>query len=251
MAGSHTTKRLIIVRHGQAQHNPRAEVAKDNGCSMEEFFALMREDDVLDARLTEIGKEQAQAARLANDVSESIQLVVSSTLSRAIETADHVIPPSSSSHERISLDIFREVSGDMLNAKRRTRTELSARFPAWSFDAVAEEDGLWTPEMENLDDAAERGYLGLKWLLERPEENILLVSHGGILRYLMERHPLIVVRDARSLPVDKPAISRFGNCEMRNYRIAWGDPTEEGSNARRTIVLTQVDDSRSTSVRSA
>jgi broad specificity phosphatase PhoE len=96
--------------------------------------------------------------------------------------------------------------------------------------------------MENLDDAAERGYLGLKWLMERPEEKILLVSHGGILRYMMERHPLIVVKDERSTSDGKPADSRFDNCERRSYRLNWVDGQGNESRDRRSIVLTQVDD---------
>ena len=240
-----TQKELIIVRHGQAQHNPRAEVAKASGCSMEEFIALMREDDVLDAALTPEGREQAQTARLPPKLATSIQLVVSSSLSRALETADHVHPPppSSPQHVRVCHEHFREVNGDMLNAKRRNKSELARSFPGWDFGELDhEEDALWTPVMEDLGAAAERGYLGFKWLLERPEDNILLVSHGGILRYTMTDHPLVVLRDERSQPHNgnKPVQSRFDNCEMRRYRLCWDD--EVGDGDRRTIVLTQMDD---------
>ena len=55
------SKILYIVRHGQALHNPRAEAAKAAGCSMDEFFELMRQDDALDADLTELGRQQARA----------------------------------------------------------------------------------------------------------------------------------------------------------------------------------------------
>lgn len=242
-------KELIIVRHGQAQHNPRAEAAHQKGCSMEDFLALMREDDVLDARLTEFGKQQAIAARLAPALATSIQLVASSTLSRAIETADHVLPPPTSTssyhHTRVCTELFREVSGDMLNVKRRSRTELIKSFPDWNFEEVEEDDDtLWNPTMENLDNVAERGYLGLKWLMERPEEKILLVSHGGILKYMMERHPLIVIKDGRSNADRKAVDSRFDNCELRSYRLSWTDGEVNGNARGRSISLTQVDDHR-------
>ena len=42
---AHPSKRLVILRHGQAQHNPRAEKARENGCSFDEFLRLMEEDD--------------------------------------------------------------------------------------------------------------------------------------------------------------------------------------------------------------
>lgn len=258
----HNNKELIIVRHGQAQHNPRAEVAKAKGCSMEEFIALMREDDVLDAVLTEDGRLQAQAARLSSEWAASIQLVVSSSLSRALETADHVHPPLSVSStswplpkhnvRRVSHEHFREVSGDLLNCKRRTKSELAASFPHWDLtELVDEEDALWTPIMEDLGAAAERGYLGLKWLMEDcPEEKILLVSHGGILRYTMNDHPLVRLRDGRSQPhTGKPVEARFDNCEMRRYRLSWDededdkkDNDEAGDKVRRPIVLTQIDE---------
>lgn len=244
-------KELIIVRHGQAQHNPRAEVAKANGCSMDEFIALMREDDVLDAALTEEGRKQAKEARLSAELATSIQLVVSSSLSRALETADHIHPPLSmeTSHVRVCTELFREVNGDMLNAKRRTKSELAACFPHWNLDELeTEEDSLWTPVMEDLDAAAERGYLGLKWLLERPEDNILLVAHGGILRYTMAQHPLVVMRDDRNQPHSgKTVDARFDNCELRRYRMHWMPESTEETNinsedGRLPIVLTQIDE---------
>jgi len=234
-------KELTIVRHGQAQHNPRAEAAREKGCTMKEFIALMREDDALDARLTDFGKEQATAARLSHDKAASIQLVVSSTLSRAMETADRVIPPSPTEHTRVCSELFREVNGDMLNAKRRSRSELIRSFPDWNFDDVEEEDVLWTPEMEDLDLVAELGYSGLKWLIERPEEKILLVSHGGILKYMMERQPQIVLKDERSESGGIPVDSRFDNCEIRCYRLEWLDDEGENNGKTRSLSLAQVD----------
>ena len=112
-------KELIIIRHGQAQHNPRAEHAKANGCSNEEFVHWMRQDDVLDARLTPLGIAQAQAIQLPPHAAE---LVVSSSLSRALETANHVYPhdhdyPLTSTvgmARKVALEHFREISGDLL-----------------------------------------------------------------------------------------------------------------------------------------
>ena len=183
-------KLLYIIRHGQALHNPRAEVAREAGCSMEEFVQWMRRDDALDAELTELGRSQARGIKMPKEDVDSIELVVSSPLSRAIETAELVLPPSApintglngeSGHserqlQRICCENFREVNGDLLNAKRREKKELIERFPHWNFNDIAETDELWTPTMEVLGDAAERGYQGLCWLLDRPENSILLVG---------------------------------------------------------------------------
>jgi broad specificity phosphatase PhoE len=222
-------KELWILRHGQATHNVRAEEAKTrthDPCTFEEFLQLMREDDELDAPLTPLGHQQAQlifdnhhilgrsndngvdggAGHVGDDMVHDrvaspyslIELIVSSPLSRAIQTADGAFPPtvpslkSSSSNRnseskpsRICHETFREVNGDLLNGKRQNKTILSQTFPHWNVHdfLVHEEDILWTPEeLESFDSVRERGYLGLHWLMEhRDERRILLVAHGGLL----------------------------------------------------------------------
>jgi broad specificity phosphatase PhoE len=244
-----SSKRVSIVRHGQAMHNPRAEVARANGCSTDEFLALMREDDVLDAPLTDLGNDQAKSVHLP--ATSDINLVVSSPLSRALRTADNVYSPSNGAN-RVCCEHFREVNGDLLNAKRRSKSDLEKRFASWNFeDLTSEEDSLWTPNMEAFSDCAERGYLGLCWLMDRPEDSILLVAHGGILSFMMTMHPQISLQDKRSNPA-KPVESRFDNCEVRHYLLTWTD-AEDASNQdtaqsmgeahgeRRNILMTEVD----------
>ncbi|KAG7372578.1 histidine phosphatase superfamily protein [Nitzschia inconspicua] len=262
-SSSSSSKLLYIVRHGQALHNPRAEAAKASGCTMEEFFELMRQDDAWDAELTELGREQA---RRCHDThfnallwENKVDLVVSSTLSRAIETAELVYPSSSSSSSttttydipRISLEQFREINGSLLNGKRRSKSFLRDRFPSWDFDMLeSEEDDTWTEEMEEYEAAAERGYQGLAWLLsERKEDIILLVSHGGLLRYTMNIHPAIHMADERSCDHHshngKTIDSRFDNCEVRKYRLSWKEAVQdqgtEPIQQKRAIQLTQLD----------
>uniref|UniRef100_A0A7S4AUM3 Phosphoglycerate mutase (2,3-diphosphoglycerate-dependent) n=1 Tax=Pseudo-nitzschia australis TaxID=44445 RepID=A0A7S4AUM3_9STRA len=284
-----SSKILYVVRHGQAVHNPRAEAAKENNCSTEEFFRLMREDDALDADLTDLGKEQANRcyeAHFSSSASSSsssnnrnknnplgIDLVVASCLSRTMDTADLVFPhyenddTKDAAPRRISIDNFREVNGNLLNGKRRTKSELLARHPNWNFDSLlTEHDESWTPEMEEFEAAAERGYRGLVDLLTGGSYNdggnsasmntFLLVCHGGILRYMMNIHPLVHLCDERTdtnnpnekseqQRTQKTVESRFENCELRKYRLSWKDDNYEGNDndnpVRRAVVLTQVD----------
>ena len=116
--------------------------------------------------------------------------------------------------------------------------------------------------------------------MDRPEKSILMVSHGGILRYMMNIHPSIKLRDGRrqqretkaaskingnsgsdgtdDLEIMKDVKSRFDNCEIRGYDISWDDDdddsslnennknknenkSKEATESQRTIVLTQVD----------
>mmetsp|Transcript_7916 Transcript_7916/g.11421 ORF Transcript_7916/g.11421 Transcript_7916/m.11421 type:complete len:410 (+) Transcript_7916:75-1304(+) len=273
------TKQLWIIRHGQATHNPRAEKAKEEGCSHDEFMELMRQDDSLDAELTDWGQMQAKQlseslrqCTTSSDIFHKVQLIVSSPLSRAIHTADLVLPrnaaaiadsssssllggvnqldhhTSSNRHRRVCVEHFREINGWLLNAQRRNKTDLCQRFPLWEMTELQHHDDvLWQPhKLEDTQDCAQRGYEGLCWLTERPEHNIALVSHGGILRFTMNDHPYVRVVDGRrgKRPGGLPASScssisdednvtdensnekrsvhaRFDNCEMRHYLLSW------------------------------
>jgi broad specificity phosphatase PhoE len=128
-------------------------------------------------------------------------------------------------------------------AKRRTRTELEKTFPAWNFqDLQAEHYHLWTPQMEDVQDAAERGYQGLCWMMDRPEDSILLVCHGGILRYMMNQHPLIALKDERT-SCDKAVESRFDNCEVRRYILSWNEEDKPlTSHCERILQSMETDD---------
>lgn len=202
-------KELWILRHGQAMHNVRAEVAKANGCNFQEFLRLMELDDVLDAPLTAVGREQARSVV----VGAAAEIVVASPLSRTIQTADLAFP---NVQKRMIMEDFREINGMLLNARRRTRTELEQRFPQWDLESIVEEDELWTTELEDTKDAGQRGYEGLKKLNDFAESSIALVGHGGVLKYLME-HERVSVKDAREDTTTRSAQERFLNCELRKY----------------------------------
>ena len=127
-----TVRRKVVtfLRHGQALHNPRAEAARHATppCSFEEFLRLMKEDDAFDAGLTDIGK--AQAADLYSERMKcpkldlpSVNLVVTSPLSRAIDTAAAVFPEETKRGPFLCLENLRERNGLLLNAKRMKKTE--------------------------------------------------------------------------------------------------------------------------------
>lgn len=241
-------KRLWIVRHGQAAHNPRAEAKKDAGCTHEEFLQAMLQDDVFDAPLTELGRQQALSLGLGvkdtQSWDECLDLIVSSPLSRALETGDVIVPPNDNCEriKRVCVEDFREVNGWLLNAKRRNVSELQELFPSWDYSEITPTDELWTEKLEEQVDCGHRGYDGLCWLLNRSEDNILLVCHGGILRFTMNLNPSVVVVDARTESSrERDVKGRFGNCELRRYELDWGGETNDQNGAKPTVVLTEVD----------
>jgi broad specificity phosphatase PhoE len=236
----HSAKELWVLRHGQATHNPRAEAAREAGCSFDEFLELMRQDDSLDADLTDLGRTQAQQVHeIHRGALSSLDAVISSPLSRALHTADLAAPHVSI---RVVDESFREINGLLLNAKRRSKSELSRLFPTWSLEGVAREhDEDWTAdELEDKRACGERGYHGLAGLMRREEKRMLLVAHGGLLRLVMAEHPNVTVRDGRSKAAEsagptstaastitqqerRAPHARFGNCELRRYRMEWAD----------------------------
>jgi broad specificity phosphatase PhoE len=251
---SFAAKDLYLLRHGQATHNPRAEAARAAGCSFDEFLELMRQDDSLDAELTALGREQARTVfetHSSNQHFRRIDLVVSSPLSRTMQTADLAVPLEIASN-RVLFEDFREINGWLLNAQRRSLSEIRKNFPQWNTEHMEhEEDILWTPELESNDSCAERGYQGLQWVLGRPENKILVCAHGGILKQVMADHAMVQVMDGRKSTMTNTdsetkdadakaprlADERFDNCELRRYRIQWD--SSEGDEKR--IVLTEVD----------
>ncbi|KAG8464702.1 hypothetical protein KFE25_010070 [Diacronema lutheri] len=200
-----------FVRHGQATHNVRAELRREEGCSHGEFIAQMQADDEFDADLTEMGRQQARAAA-AGTAKLSIELVVVSPLSRAIETALLIFGDAQSSVPFVSSELLREWNGLLLNAKRRRRPELAARFPRVDFAGIPESDESWTEVLEPADEVAERGVRFLEWLAQRPEREIAVVAHGGIYAQLFSH--------ARVHDDSAFLRRRFGNCEVRSAELS-------------------------------
>lgn len=212
------SKRLLLLRHGQALHNPRAEAARTAGCSYEEFLRLMKEDDALDAELTELGRDQArQACRNVKGGSEAlrIELLVSSPLSRALETASLAFPEAAT-RSFLCLERLREINGWLLNAQRIPRSALMKRFPTCDFsNLTTEDDTMWTEELEADASVVQRGYDSLRVLCNRPERCIAVCAHGGLFHKLLNDHPLV--------NADEATRRRFGNAELRACTMSWAE----------------------------
>ena len=229
-------KRILLLRHGQAVHNPRAEAAREAGCSFEEFLRLMGEDDAFDSPLTELGEKQAIDAGRQKHIKHAlndVEMVVSSPFSRAIKTADLVHQRRET--KRVCLEDFREINGKLLNAKRRTRTELEGLYPHWNFDYIPMKDESWTEELEEKDECANRGYNGLLWIAKQPEKRVMVACHGGLLNLTLNTNRNIVLLDRRrktdSDEEQRCITKRFGNCEMREF-IMTGWAADDMSNVQ-------------------
>lgn len=271
-----TLKDVWILRHGQAAHNPRAEEAQSRGCSHAHFLELMRQDDCLDAPLTTLGQTQAadvwhQHGRQywsASAPQSYPELIVSSPLSRALQTADlalnhhHHSNSNNTIHpNKVCYEGFREINGWLLNAQRRSKGVLQQSFATWNFDhLLSEHDDQWDPDtLEDAAACAERGFAGLRWLAtERPEQSFLLVAHGGILKLALTQHPNVILIDGRrrrpstsspsstTTATDRSVQERFHNCELRRYRMEYQpkqplNTCDDDDDDDTILVLTEID----------
>lgn len=240
-------QRVLFLRHGEAMHNPRAEAAKKAGCSFPQFLQLMKEDDVFDAPLTELGKKQAQSIVARNEIFQKIStvdVVIASPLSRAIHTADLVLS-GNPTKRRISMEHFREINGWLLNAKRLPKKDLCDKYgDRWDFSLLEDDlDESWTPNsLEEPMSCAERGYQGLLWIGSQLLPSTLVVTHGGLLSHILsEKHPNIQLKDGRPPEQrDQRTLSaRFANTEIREYELQF---SFHDDSARPNITLIEVTD---------
>lgn len=145
---------LFLCRHGQTEHN-------DNGIVQGQ----------MDSKINGRGKEQAKELRdrLAE---ENIDKVYSSSMTRALETAEIVAEPHDVEIEEI--EELKEVA--------------RAKFEGEQFEDMIEEitsseteDYLWKPKGgESLEELKERGVKFLNSIkVEQEGEKIIAISHGG------------------------------------------------------------------------
>ncbi|KAJ6531062.1 phosphoglycerate mutase-like protein [Mycena capillaripes] len=172
-----SSKKILILRHGQAIHN------------------VQRGYPFRDPPLTEQGLDEARAVSLGFRP----DLIICSPMTRTIQTALAVFPDLLSPEFTIAVEIWPDLreAHDAICNKGVPRTELSAAFPALDFSRCIDE---WDYESHSRKSATQRAERVRKALAERPEQNILLVTHRGFINYLIQ-----------------VAGPQFSNCELRSY----------------------------------
>ena len=160
------TKKIVYLdRHGEAEHNlkPPPELWTE-----------------LNARLTSLGHQQAESlARRASEM--PIDVLVSSTRIRAVQTAEHI--SRRINRPIIQEDLFVEIrppSG--FEGKVWLDPEVQRMHDAWGATKYTHERVL---DGENFPDTLQRGYSALQYLENRPEEHIMVVTHGLFKRIMV------------------------------------------------------------------
>jgi broad specificity phosphatase PhoE len=235
----HRCKVIHVVRHGQGFHNVAGELDYDKYMSWE----------FEDADLTPLGWQQAEALHQhleKTHIRERVELVVVSPLTRTLQTAAGVFGTPGSlqngqeatdsplmvsgvgnpRHEAISsvgAPLFianewcREMYGSHPCDKRREISYYKTRFPAIDFSEVeTEKDTWWNADIrETADHVQSRAKVFIKWLLDRKESQIAVVSHSTFIFNMLQ----LFGEDCSDV-VKNELHQYFRNCEMRSFIIS-------------------------------
>ncbi|WCJ19683.1 Phosphoglycerate mutase family protein [Euphorbia peplus] len=204
-------KILHLVRHAQGNHNVAGENNHDALLSPE-FF---------DSQLSSLGLQQASDLR--NHVQESglhkgIELVITSPLTRAMQTAVEVFANKTTSNDVkcppfLAIELCRERFGQHPCDKRRSISETRPLFPQIDFSMIeSDDDNLWKDDVrETNEEVAARGLQFMDWLDTRPEKEIAVVTHNRFLE-----NTLNALTNDCDPSLKAQICKQFGNCELRS-----------------------------------
>ena len=162
--------------------------------------------------MDETGRKQAQ--QLGNRIRAehmTIDLVLISPLTRTLETGTLMFPPDIKRVPFIAVEYCREAFGAHPCDQRRNISLLSKEFPHVDFSLVNTDEDTWhNPDRrETVQEVINRADAFLEILQNRPERNIMVVSHGVFLEVLLSKCKLFVANEELKN-------SRFQNAEMRS-----------------------------------
>ncbi|RAR07985.1 phosphoglycerate mutase family protein [Stemphylium lycopersici] len=209
--------KIHIVRHAQGEHN------------------ATRNYGIRDAVLTEKGKEQCRVLSSAFQHHQEIDVVFASPLRRTIQTAalsfgpvlsreevPFVLLPALQEVSNIGCDVgMADTAADLqqilpeLFAKGEidfniNKIDASAVIPGWN-----SKEGYWAYEKLAI---TKRAAELRNWLYQRPESQILVVTHGAFAHFLTE-----------DWEVEDPMLgTAWKNCEHRAFVFT---PDSTGENA--------------------
>lgn len=210
MSPKSRTKTIHFIRHAEGHHNVAGR--KDP------MFGYLRED-LEDPSLTDNGVQQCKdlAAKSANVLSGA-QLVVVSPMNRTMETATYCLPQLVGTIPWIAVENVREQTGLHPCDRRKTIGVHKDNFLHIDFTGIkSDKDPLYFKYRfrEPNVDIALRARHFMRWLKERPESEIVVVSHHHYLQVLF--HDVIKTAEPDKDDVD------FKNCELRTFVVKFED----------------------------
>lgn len=181
-------KDILFVRHAEGIHNRDEAKYPDFHTSGRSTWP-----DYYDAPLTDLGRDQAKRFVLPSEAIKMPQLLVTSPLSRAIDTC-LIAFPGYGKQNIVATDLCRERISKYTSDVRKSRTELEKLFPTVNFsllqtdlDVQFETSKEMIPHEYNSDACKARAQNFVNWLLlERQEEHIAVITHWVFLQHLFQ-----------------------------------------------------------------
>lgn len=193
---------LFVVRHGETEWN-----------------LIGKRQGHLDSPLTESGVKQARA--LADDLlGEGIEVIYSSDLGRAVETAAII-----GTRLELSVNVDRRLRERHLGLMQgMTKGEFRDRFPE-EFAAFESRDPDYAlPGGESVRQRFERCVACCAELAaQHPRGKVLVVTHGGVLSSLFYHALGIPLTEPRRFSLFNAAINSFSVCGDSWRLETWGD----------------------------
>ncbi|KAI8942925.1 hypothetical protein NX059_000963 [Plenodomus lindquistii] len=190
--------KIHLIRHAQGEHN------------------ATRDYTIRDAVLTPKGKEQCRALKSAFQYHDQVDIVFASPLRRTIQTAALSLGPALSRGEVsfVLSPVLQEVSNigcdvgiadtaeDVKHFLPELFTDGEVKFDLAKIDAAAQ--GYWAYEKQAI---LQRAADFRNFLFQRPEKQIVLVTHGAFAHFLTE-----------DWDVEDPMTgTAYKNCEHREF----------------------------------
>ncbi|KAJ4129115.1 hypothetical protein NW768_007646 [Fusarium equiseti] len=187
---------IHCVRHGQGVHN-----------------LSYANHDLPDPELTLLGEEQARALTTRFPELANVELIVSSPLQRTIQTALLAFPSKLEGGMQILALAEVQEASELICDTGSPLPDIRAKFNGLPVDfSLVEPDwhvkqGKWAPIAACL---LERAKLARRWLSERPESEIVVISHGCFLHFLTDDWVNAV----------NPQATDWANAEVRSFTLA-------------------------------
>lgn len=164
---------LYLIRHGEAIHNV---LFKQHG--MKTFF----DQNYYDTKLTELGYNQAIRLGETWEEIDKIDLVIVSSLTRALQTAQNIFKDKNI--KIISLDFLKEYpQGKHTCNKRDSKNNIENMFPNIDFSKLdSVNDEMWDPHnIESIDSLLSRINKMYDFIETTNCKNIAIVGHNSFI----------------------------------------------------------------------
>lgn len=156
-------EKVYFVRHGESEGN--TSDIRQTGTSS----------------LTDYGRKQSDC--LAEHIAElSVDIIISSTMNRSQETAEIISKKTGKRVETSDLFVERRRPSEQLGKPKNDPVALESEKLIRENFMIS---GYRYSDEENFEDLKERASRVLDFLVKRPEETILVVTHGLIMRIVL------------------------------------------------------------------